>query len=83
MFRIETGEKTVNRGFAIRAANGTTWYRHDTVYAKVDGKEIKLEGFIQLRRRCGSLEAITCFRGGCVQGSDPAWLLRQNQNPEF
>ncbi len=56
------------------------WYRHDTI--EVDG--VKLDGSIQVRRRPASkkftvVDTLTCFRGGCVRGSDWYWLYQQNQ----
>jgi hypothetical protein len=59
------------------------WSRHDKVV--VDGKEI--EGSIQVRRRYFGrihgrphhrIETTTGFRGYCVMGGDPLWLIRQN-----
>ena len=80
---ITKGTPVKNRGFAIQAANGTIWYRHDKV--EVDGKT--LEGYIQVRKRTyGSrigkrIETITCFKGSCVLGHDVNWLIRMN-NPQ-
>jgi hypothetical protein len=56
------------------------WYRHDRI--KLDG--VELEGFIQVRRRYFGkrlghrIEAITCYKDGCIIGSDWLWLARQN-----
>lgn len=60
-------------GQKIRTWGG--WYRHDSVY--VGG--VKLEGHIQVMRRAGRIEAITCFRDKCVVGSYVDWLIRMNR----
>lgn len=77
-FRIQAGETVKHRGFQIKQMNGTRWYRHDAVYV---GNR-RLEGSIQVRDRNGRIEVTTCFHGSCVRGANPAWLLRQNDNPE-
>lgn len=71
----------------VKIIGGTTnksrwgqWYRHDKI--KLNGQE--LEGTIQVSRkyfgkRMGHrIESITCYKSGCVLGSDWVWLARQN-----
>jgi hypothetical protein len=66
---------TMKAGKRLRNWGG--WYRHDYVIA--NGKE--LLGYIQVRRRHGRTEAITCFphTSSCVIGQDVPWLIRQNE----
>ena len=66
-------------GKAIKSRWGQ-WYRHDKI--KLDGQE--LDGTIQVKRvyfgkRFGHrVESITCYKSGCIIGSDWVWLARQN-----
>jgi hypothetical protein len=66
---------TIKAGIQFRTFGG--WYRHD--YITINGKE--LHGYIQVRRRKGRVESITCFphTSSCVIGQDVRWLIQQNE----
>lgn len=89
-FRIEKGEQIYHHGNHHPCREtGTIWYRHDKVFVG----DRQLEGFIQVKERRliilgrdmkrNRIETLTCSPvGGCVPGSEPEWLLRQQPSQE-
>jgi hypothetical protein len=66
---------TIKAGKRIRTFGG--WYQHN--YVVREARE--LFGYIQVRRRNGRTETITCFphTSSAVLGHDVPWLIWQNQ----